>query len=63
MRITIRHQDPMKFRCINRPKSVAPDRYEETFCDSYWQSGNLIYLMRGGYVWRCIDASDLMKVS
>lgn len=63
MKITIRHKDPMAFRTINRPMSVAPDYYEETFCDNYWQSGNLLYLMRGGYVWRCIEACDLIKVS
>lgn len=63
MKVTIRQQDPAAFRMINRPMSVAPDRLVEVFCDDMWEHGNLVYLMRGGYVYRCECKSDILSVN
>lgn len=43
-----------EFRCI--------EWQEECTCERVWESGNLLYLMRGGYVYRCIGKEDVLKV-
>lgn len=62
MRVLIRRRDSGFGRAINRPTRLSPDLFQWDFCQDIVRQGNLIYLMRGGWVWRTIDKDDLVEV-
>lgn len=62
MKVLIRRRDSGFNRVINRPTRLRPDLFQWDFCQDIVRQGNLIYLMRGGWVWRTIDKDDLAEV-
>lgn len=63
MKVRITHKDARAYQMFNRPTRVAADWYSEEYCDDIWEQGNLVYLMRGGYVWRCESKRDVEVIS